>query len=250
MGFWNRLTSALGDRRVVPQVPPGQVSFIPSEEFSEPDVQGRADRSAAWSAFITYIDSKGDESARVITLRSISGPFGKPDTIGAFCHERKAHRAFKVANISSMICTVTGELLDPLENCMALHRSGALKIDDIVLTRVMRVIMFIAKCDGELHPMERAALENLLGRYNRFFGGDDDSAECAISEAPRLAPSSGQFISDLRWIKTTAPLRGELCRFLLDSTASIIDADGRHADEEIDWALEVSAALKRSAGRK
>jgi tellurite resistance protein len=44
-----------------------------------------------------------------------------------------------------------------------------------------------------------------------------------------------------------APGEGRVARFVLDCGADIIDADGRHSPEEIQWAVELSGALKAAA---
>lgn len=247
-GWWARLKASLGDRRVVPPEPPGRRAHVPAVDPAEAATPGRSDESSGWSVFITYGDGKSEESSRVITLRSIAGHYGEPTTIGAHCHLRRQHRTFRVDRITGMACAATGEELDPVEHCIALHRSGALKIEDLVLTRLMRVLTFMARCDGEFHTLERSALEDVLGRYFRFFGGDDDAFECALRESPRLAPSAEDVIKALGWMKR-APRGPELSRFVLNSCGTVIDADGRHADEEVYWAVEVSSALKRIADR-
>lgn len=245
-GWLGRVESAVTNKHVTPPEPSGHRAYAPHQEEPLLPADDAQDQSASWSTFITYTDSKGDDSARVITFRKISGRFGHPETIHAYCHLRKEPRRFTISNITGMVCTATGEDLDPLQNCLALHRAGALKIEDLVLTRVMRLLTFMARCDGEFHTLEQSVLSDVIGRYFRFFGGDDDAYECAIREAPRLAPSGDQFLRDLRWLKT-APQRSELSRFVLDGCAQMIEADGVQAPEEVTWALEVSDALKRMA---
>lgn len=243
-----RIGFALGKRRVVPPDPPGRVAHASAGEPAGVVPRSPPDHAAAWSAFISYTDAKGETSARTITIRRIYSEFDQPTTIMAYCHLREDIRSFSIANISEMVCVDTGEVLDPLENCLALHRCGALKIEDRVLTRLMRLMTFMARCDGNFHALERETLDDVLGRYFRFFGGDDAAYACAIAEAPRLAPTSAEFMKDLRWL-TRAPRRAQLARFTLDCTAEMIAADGRQTEEEIAWGLEVSDALKRMAGR-
>ncbi|WP_299307822.1 hypothetical protein [uncultured Croceicoccus sp.] len=244
MDWLSRLSEELGGRKVVPLDPPGRKSTEHIVEADDVTPAGEPDEASAWSAFITYTSAEGEETSRVITLRRISGSFGAPELIGAHCHKRDCYRTFRVDRISSMACAVTGEELDPVEHCIALHRNGALKIEDKVLTRVMRIMTFMARCDGEFHALERDALEDTLGRYFRFFGGDDESYECAIREAPRLAPSSADVLKALNFLKR-APQRQELARFVLNSAGAMVDADGRHTSEELLWATELSSALKR-----
>ena len=243
-GWLKRLRHSLGDRRVVPGDPPGRTCWVPAEDPAEAILPGQADDSSGWSCFITYGNAKGEDSLRTITFRKISGHYGQPELIGAYCHYRDAYRTFRVNRITGMACSVTGEELDPLQHCFELHQRGALKIEDKALTRLMTLLTFMARCDDHYHELERRELEGLLGRYARFFGGDDETLERSITECQRLAPSSTDLIRSLKAFARMA--RGpEICRFALNSCASIIDADGRHAEEEISWALEVSNALKR-----
>jgi hypothetical protein len=205
-----------------------------------------ADDSSGRTCFIAYGNAKGEDSVRTITLRSISGHYGQPELINAYCHYREAYRTFRLDRITGMACAVSGEELDPLKHCLELHRRGALKIEDKALTRLMSLLVFMARCDGHYHKLEHSELEELLGRYLRFFGGEDEIYEMAILECQRLAPSSDDLIRSLKAF-SRMPEGPRICSFALDSCAAIIDADARHADEEVRWALEVSEALKRIA---
>lgn len=250
-GWLARLRGALGNRHIVPPDPPGRKSTAPPvpEDIGTGD-GCRPDASASWSCFITYTDRGGEESQRTITIQRIYGHYGVPESLQTRCHLRNAPRRFEVSRITGMACAVTGLELDPLENCLALHRDGALKIEDVALTRMIRFLTFMARCDGEFHPLERTELDDVLGRYFRFFGGDDAAYECAIAEAPRLAPSGQQFLADLRWLKDPKrPRRSELARFAIDSAAAMIDADRVHHSEEVRWAIDVSDALTRIVRR-
>ena len=226
----------------------GRRESISSVDPAESMPACEADESASTTAFITYTNDKGEDSARTITFRRIQGNFGKPERVYAHCHVSEMSKSFRLDRMTSMVCTVTGEELDPVEHCIALHNSGALKIEDVVLTRMIRVVTFMARCDGEFHSLEKGALADTIGRYMRYFGGDDAAYECAVKEAPRVAPSGEDFLKALRYL-TRAPDAKALCGFALDACAEMVDADGRMADEEIRWGLEVSNLLKRKAGR-
>lgn len=248
-GWWGRLRSALGDRRVVPPDPPNRSAYVPPNDPAPAMPEAEPDDAATWTAQIVYGDAAGEMSERKITIRRISGHFGRPELIHALCHKRKSSRAFRVDRIQEMICVVTGELIDPYENAMLLHRLGALTIEDKALTKLAQLLVFMARCDGSYHPLENSALEDILGRYARFFGGDDDTIATALHQCGRLAPTADDMVLAIRSIQKM-PLGPELCRFTLDSGAAIIDADGRHAPEEISWALELSDGLKRMATRQ
>lgn len=241
MGLLDRLLSG---KRVVPPVPQGRVTIVAATEtYDPPKPRSKASGS---SCFIEYVNADGESSARTITVRRIEGHFGKPEMIGAHCHVQERYKAFRIDRINAMFDCVTGEELDPIEHCIALHRHGALKIEDKALARVMRIMTFMARCDGNFHALEQDAIDDVLGRYFRFFGGDDDAYECARREAMRLAPDADDVIRSINWIKR-APLSKELAGFVLKGSASVIDADGIHSEDEVYWAIELGNTLKKIA---
>jgi hypothetical protein len=238
------LDRLLAGKRVVPPVPPQRTIITGIIETG--DHPKRADHSSGASCFIEYTNAEGVHSARAITVRRIEGHFGKPETIGAHCHVQDRYKAFRVDRIDAMFDCVTGEELDPIEHCIALHRAGALKIEDKALARVMRILTFMARCDGEFSALEQDAIDDVLGRYFRFFGGDDAAYECARREAMRLAPDADDVMRSITWIKR-APLGKELAGFVLKGSAAVIDADGRHDEDEVYWGIELGNALKKIA---
>jgi len=241
MGLLGRL---IAGKKVVPPVPTGRVTVVATIEAYEPPK--RRTKVSGSSCFIEYIGADGVDSARVITLKRIDGPSGNPQLIGAHCHTRDAYRSFRIDRIRSMVDCATGEELDPISHCIALQRGGALKVEDKALARIMTIMIFIARCDGEFHALEQEALDDILGRYFRFFGGDDAAYECARREAMRLAPDGDDVMRAVRWIKR-APMGQELASFVLKGTMAMIDADGRHHDEEVYWGIELSNELKKIA---
>lgn len=238
------LQELLSGKRVRPPLPSGKTASVGNE--TDDPVRMTPDESAAASIYIEYRDSKGEESCRTITFRAIQGHYGRPETIGAFCHARERYKCFRVDRISEMMVEDTGEVLDPLEHCIALHRNGALKIEDKALTRVMRIVTFMARCDGEFHSLEQTAIDDILGRYFRFFGGDDDAYECARREVMNLAPQGDDVIKAVKWMRR-APDRQQLARFVIESSAQVVQADGRIREEETQWGIELGDQLKRIA---
>ena len=242
--FEVRLVAELGEFPIRPEVPAGRQVRVGKEvDRGEPD---QTDESATTTAFIAYTDANGEESERVITFRGLEQQDDSVVSILSWCHERQAIRRFRIDRISEMICPESGEVLDPMEHCLALKRGGALKMRDFPLTRVMNIATFMARCDGDYHQLERDYLEDMLGRYFRFFGGDDPAYECALAEAPRLAPGSRDFTRALYYLRTR-PNRRELARFVLNACAETMDADGYHHQDEVRWGIEASEILKRTA---
>lgn len=244
MGSLGRL---LAGKRVVPPIPEGKITIVVALEMPEP--RRPRTKVSGSSCFIEYTGSDGVDSARVITLRRIDGPAGSPQLIGAHCHTRDAYRTFRIDRIRSMVDCATGEELDPIMHCIALQRGGVLKCEDKALARVMTIMTFMARCDGEFHALEQEALDDILGRYFRFFGGDDAAYECARREAMRLAPDGDDVMRAVRWIKR-APMAQELASFVLKGATAMIDADGRHHQDEVYWGIELSNELRKIAGGK
>jgi Tellurite resistance protein TerB len=247
MSGYDQLSKLLGSARVIPPVPPGRSAFI-GRDSGQGAKSHQRDQSSSWSAFIHYEDSAGEISMRRITCKRISGHCGEAELITCFCHERQAWRTFRIDRIRDMCCAESGEILDPATHFEQLARTGALKVEDKALNAIGRVLVFLARCDGDYHPLEVAALDHHFERYARWFGGDDRTIMTAMREARRIAPDADDLIRSLKAFGKM-PLGAELARFVLDSGAAIVDADGHHSPEEIGWAVEISSALKNIADR-
>lgn len=239
------LTTMLGDRRVTPAVPAGRTAAVTIAEATP--APAARDASSSWSAFIVYVDASGAQSQRRFTCQQISGFAGATHIYG-FCHERGALRQLRVDRIAELVCVETGEILHPAEHFAMLRSTGALGVADPVLTDVTRILTFLARCDGDYHPVERAAIEDHVGRYCVRFDGTDRLAEDALRNCGRLAPDAGDVVSALKRLGKRKD-GAQLARFLLACGAEVIDADGRHAPQETAWAIEMSEALKKVATR-
>lgn len=240
------LSKLIAGKRVVPPLPVGHVTMVGIIEAYEPP-KPRTKVSGS-SCYIEYVDAAGKASKRHITFRRIDGPSGNPQLIGAHCHVRNTYREFRLDRIQLMVDGATGEVLDPISHCIALQRGGVLKVEDKALAHIMRIMTFLARCDGDFHALEQEALDDILGRYFRFFGGDDAAYECARREALRMAPASDDVIKAINWTKR-APMAQELAKFILQGSMAMIDADGLHRDEEVYWAIELGNELKKIAVR-
>ena len=229
---------------------------VPTPEWCRPkpaeveeliELRGRG-KSSGWAGFMHYTDANGDESARRIICRSISG-YGRPETVTAFCCERKAHRTFRIDRIKELICLETGEVLDPAVHFDELWRNGALKVADKTLTDFARILVFMARCDGEFHPLELKEVETALARYGAEFSIEDKTIKTAIRNSGKIAPDDDDFVMGLSKI-SKHPNARRLSRLLLESVSNIAAADGRIHQQEAVWTAVVSDALKvMSAGK-
>lgn len=85
-----------------------------------------------------------------------------------------------------------------------------------------------------------------IASYCRRFHGTDQLANDAIAGCSQLAPDSRDMVTALKRL-ARAPDRGGAARLVLNCGAAIIDADGRHAPEEVRWAVEISNTLNAMA---
>ncbi|NKJ40802.1 TerB family tellurite resistance protein [Novosphingobium sp. SG720] len=223
---------------------------VPMPEWCKPksaeieeliELRGRG-KSSGWAGFMHYTDANGDTSSRRIVCRSISGN-GRPETVTAYCCERKAHRTFRIDRIDELICVETGEVLDPATHFAELWSKGALKVADKTLTDFARVLVFMARCDGEFHPLELQEVEAALWRYGAEFGLDDKTIKTAVRGVGRIAPDSEDFVDSLKRISHHCEAR-LLSLMLLDSVDQVAAADGRIDEQEVEWASVVSDTLK------
>ena len=231
---------SLQDIRVIPRIPAGRRTYLSATEPLATTVD--RDDSASWTAFISYVDAGGDASERRVTCHAIEG-FGGASHITAYCHERRAARTFRVDRIRELACAETGEVFDPATHFDLLRQSGALRCEDKVLTDVARILVFLARCDGEYHPLEEEGLSDQFSRYCVRFNGTDKLMEQALTGCRQLAPDSHDMIKAIGKM-AKSPGGQQVARFVLDAGAAIIDADGRHAEEETRWAFELSSTLK------
>jgi len=203
------------------------------------------DQSSSWSCEIAYVDAKGVESWRQITCSKLDG-YGAATHVHAYCHSRERPRMFKIGNIRELMDLSTGELVDPISHFDTLASTGVLPFEDKGFTAFVQIALFMAKCDGDYHPMEAEALEAAITAYVMRFGGDDAMIEIAMHRSPAIAPDGRDVLLALKRLKTS-PIGKRAARLILDHCGLIMDADGQHHSREVTWALELSQALKAQA---
>lgn len=232
--------NSLGGMRVVPGLPTGRSPVLP--RFDPASLDAPRDDASSWTAYLSYVDTNGEASERRFTCYAIVGFEGATHVTG-FCHEREAPRTFRVDRIQELACAETGEMFDPVRHFDDLRSMGALRCEDKVLTDVARIMVFLARCDGEYHPLEAHGIAEHINRYCVRFNATAVMADDVIAECRRLAPDSVDMSKAIRKI-AKSPGGARVARFVLDAGAAIIDADGRHDAEETRWAVELSTTLK------
>lgn len=246
---WNSIKGtmdeALATLRVVPVAPKGKKPKLRGVD----DLAGGRARTdcSSWSLFVTYEDASGELSERRITCRRIDHGLGGMPIVQAFCHEREAPRAFRVDRMREIVDLSTGEVVDPFNHFELLKRQG-LPVEDKGMATFSKMLVFMSLCDGEAHASEWREIDQSLITYAVRFGGDDSSLEKATTACRGLAPDGKDFTNCLgTLLRSPAETRRQVARLAIDSCARVIDADGRHTEEELHWGAAIGSTLKKLA---
>ena len=240
MNAIEQLTQAVHGIAVTPAMPDW---FKASVEEREETVQlaGR-DRASSFAAYIGYTNEAGKRSERRIVCRKVEG-YGKAETIGAWCCETRSHKRFRVDRISDLICLETGEILDPYAHFEMLRLHGAIGVNDKALTDLCKILVFMAKCDGDVHPLEAEAIATGVERYVLRFGGDDRLVNFTLKNSAKLAPDHEDFVDALMAIERHPEARS-LSRLLIDQIGAVTVADGQLHANELEWSALAKLALE------
>ncbi len=230
MSFLVRLAEAVRGKSVPVPMPEWAKITIPAEVEEIIEAKAR-DASSSWAGYVRYVDAKGDLSERRIVCRAISG-YGRAETVSGWCCERRAPRAFRIDRMQELVCLETGEVLEPYPHFEQMRLMGALKVTDKALSDFGRVLAFMARCDGEVHPLEAESVETGLERYVIRFGGDDKTLETAARNIEQH------------------PDARQIGRLMLDCVSNVTNADGKIHPREIEWIELVQVALKSMAGQQ
>lgn len=242
MGAFSALFAFTEGKRVMPSAPPGRTPRI--SPIEEPAAPRRARNGVSGlGLYIEYVDRNGEPSERRIACRSYDPGH---DAINAWCFEREAPRQFRLERIGSAVCTETGELFE-LAFLLQTLRARGLPVDDKCLGRVLLLLTFLMRCDG-VHASETTAIEDSIERFAVRFDGDEALVAQGYRLAGTLAPDHDDFRRTMRWLA----MRGngpQLARFVRNEAASVIDADGRHSEEEARFGAELGEALTQIVNR-
>ncbi|WP_319520219.1 WYL domain-containing protein [uncultured Martelella sp.] len=249
-GFAQRLTASFSDIDVIfprPSDLPETDDLPPDDEFETAEAEGQ-------TFAIEYIDSAGQKSVRRISVWNVNK--GKADSLmlRAFCHERKAIRAFRVDRIQSCI-TIDGEIFDDVPTFLAetfglnssLFRSSSLAQDlwasILAIIRPDAVLLAaMARADGQfLHSEVIAAEDYLLRRAETSGIMMDESMVAALLRYYRgLRPTEKQIETAMERIASRDP--NAIMNFLV-ATVEVMRADGRQSPEEVELINEMAVEL-------
>jgi len=251
LDFWNEIRG----RRTDP--PPAQYSpRLPDRDAPETEADDTAD-PPAWQPqsitgrtyVIAYSDSKQQISERQVLCRRLEQNAGTL-YLHAFCYVRERPRVFRGDRINMMIDSETGEVFQPgslhLEQFLpeatsdAPYRYGLSPQHFANLNAALNVLAFIARCDGEWHPLEAGSIEDFASSYwlRAEIPSSLDTSQ-VLRHAARLAPDAEAFWVSLQRC-AEHPLLSKIIRRHI---SNVIDADGFHHPREIYWGRQVDEFL-------
>lgn len=209
--------------------------------LAEADARG----DAALVYHLTYIDSEGWESLRVVTLRRID-PTRDGLKLFCWCHAADANRQFRVDRIREVFCIATGEVFsDPLVYFAEHPMLNAPRDPEAYALSVCRhevnVLTILAAADGLVHEDEQERI--LVHVYDRMPHLDLDEG-LLRRRLSKIVPDVAAFEAAM-W--RMGRFRDGDAVALLRSMRKLVDADGHIAPEEVSFAEEVAARLKTVA---
>lgn len=221
-----------------------------------PDFTENLPTIAGISCIIEYGKANGEQSQRVVTCQRLDDHAGTI-YLWAYCHLRTQKRQFRVDRIIAVFDVETGEEHASPISFFSNYRADVTHASQpgwgLSVRRrsdflaLLNVLVFLARCDREYHPLERAALEQIVATcwMRMEYPGDPDIASI-LAHIDRLAPDAETF-----WIAMHRCATSPLLLVLLHRAArQMVDADGKVTDEEFYWGSRIDEfASELLAGR-
>lgn len=249
--FWVEIRSVRSPAPAATYTP-----IVPDEDFidTETGEHGPPDwpvqSITGRSLILTYLDARGQSSERQVMCRKLSRN-GEHRYLHAFCFVRHALRQFRVDRIRLIIDPETGELFDPATTLLdqfmpdsvaaSPHRYGLSPRVYADLNAALNVLAFIARCDGQWHPLEEDRIADFA---TAFWMRSEINAPLHVDEimkhAARLAPDAETF-----WVSLTRcaehPVLSQIIR---RHASSVIAADGVMHEKEFYWGSRLDAFMQ------
>lgn len=249
-GFWSRLSG----RRSAPPPMADHFVIIPIDDPEvTPEPSDRFEDLQAISAFGCVIEYAGEQRYIVCKRYDVIGEIGY---VGAVCHTASGYRQFRTDRITTVADAYTGEVLGdgsyfwrfaPESVRERVSSWGLSPSRRALLVAGLNVLAFMARCDGQWHPLETGSIERFVVSMwlRREWPGDPPIGEI-VAHAQRLSPDADGFFRSLRIYALSAPARAILMRAVHD----LIMADGMVHKAEHDWVIEMADFMDdwRSAG--
>ncbi len=188
--------------------------------------------------YLVYEASDGDVTERRVTCRKLVRR-GTTIYLHAYCHEACAPRCFRVDRIIEMIGLSTGEVLDKEDQVEAFFRRFRM-IEEMPtqMRAALTILVFLAACDHEVHPLEVEVLHDFIDHYIMRFGGGPGLQETARRMLGSLAPEYDDLERSIMSLMRRGEARAVL-KFLEPWVDKVVAADGRMHDLEFEALIEM-----------
>lgn len=219
----------------------------------EPDEIARPELSlAGHSCILTYVDSRSRPSSRQVSCTRLDDVKGV-QYLFAWCLHRSAHRRFRLDRISEVSDVVSGETLG--DGPSYFGRFAEWRVQDSGLTWGLSfkqhadlragliALMFMARCDKQVHEAELDVVEELA---TSFWLRSEILADLPSDDirraADRLAPDSESFFVALERVKHSPVL----ARIIVPYLERVMVADGLLRPEEMHWMRAATEYLQQA----
>lgn len=239
--------------RSTPLPPPALAIATTIEDDPEAVVPEPArEGSHSISGFVCIIEYDGE--LRMITCRRYDR-IGEIAYVGGLCQTASAYRQFRSDRISTVFDAYTGEVLGDGEFFTQFALDGVRERAptwDLIPSRRytllcgLKILAFMARCDGHWHPLESEAIERFVCStwLHKEWPGDPPMG-AIVAHAQCLSPDVDTFFRAIAHFATNAKAGHLIRRAVVD----LIEADGVINDDEDRWARELEMAFDEASGR-
>ncbi|WP_372094392.1 TerB family tellurite resistance protein [Tistrella mobilis] len=250
-----RRMAAHVERRPVPPAP-RPVSLPPEDDdeiFVSRSLRGR--NAHGQTFMIEYLNAKGEDSRRRITVLKIETMTTGALALYATCHERRAFRAFRIDRITCCI-DLDGEVHDDVGRFLSVTLGIPVRLsaqrepsEEARWRRLLNaaraegiVLAALARIDGEVHDAEVDVLTATIMPILDSTGLDPTAEEIETigRGLSRLRPSENTLYDALDTLRARGPAA---VRRVMLGAVQLIQADGRLRPEEVALVNEVSMEL-------
>jgi uncharacterized tellurite resistance protein B-like protein len=223
---------------------------IPPAADDAAQPRGELEAITGLNLVIHYRDAKGAQSERQVICRALERHAGG-DMLKAWCSLRGQVRLFRVDRIDRAIDPATGEMFEPAATLLhgyaldlvsaSPFRFGLSPRQFADFHAALAVLAFVARSDGDWHPLEEAAIERFATAFwLRFELNTDLDLQAVDHHIRRLSPDAETMWLALRRCAGNP----RLARLVGHYLAELIDADGILHPSEVWWASEIATTLR------
>lgn len=211
---------------------PPPILAVPPEEAEDAPVAGRG-------FIICYVDANGNPSERRIICRRVYEADGL-FYVGATCLERHAARTFRRDRIREVYCGVTGEDLGRPDRVFLASEFNEDRprppAEDRRVKAAIRVLMTVARSDGEVHVAERRVLQEFIRAAIDPKRPSGDVASL-YDYGLRVAPDFEEFMKS---VATVCKGPDCLAALMFDAMIDMGNADGQFVLSELEVVQDIA----------